>query len=59
MGTAGLQPQEEDMNALISRGIQLPPDVDPGQTKARYDHGVLTLTLPKKQGKGAQKLRIE
>lgn len=43
----------------ISRGIQLPQDVDQGQAKAKYDNGVLTLTLPKKQGKGGQKLRIE
>ncbi|MFN4351123.1 MAG: Hsp20/alpha crystallin family protein [Hylemonella sp.] len=43
----------------VSRGIQLPQDVDQGQAKAKYDNGVLTLTLPKKQGKGGQKLRIE
>lgn len=43
----------------VSRGIQLPQDVDQGQAQARYDNGVLTLTLPKKQGKGGQKLRIE
>ena len=43
----------------VSRGIQLPQDVDQAQAKARYDNGVLTLTLPKKQGGGGQKLRIE
>ncbi|GAB3490429.1 hypothetical protein GCM10027399_07550 [Curvibacter fontanus] len=43
----------------VSRGIQLPQDVDQGRAQARYDNGVLTLTLPKKQGKGGQKLRIE
>ena len=43
----------------VSRGIQLPQDVDQGQAKAKYDNGVLSLTLPKKQGKGGQKLRIE
>ncbi|QKO22291.1 Hsp20/alpha crystallin family protein [Rhodoferax sp. BAB1] len=43
----------------VSRGIQLPQDVDQGQAKAKYDNGVLMLTLPKKQGKGGQKLRIE
>ena len=43
----------------VSRGIQLPQDVDQAQAKAKYDNGVLTLTLPKKQGNGAQKLRIE
>ena len=43
----------------ISRGISLPQDVDQAQAKAKYDNGVLTLTLPKKQGSGSQKLRIE
>ncbi len=43
----------------VSRGISLPQDVDQSQAKARYDNGVLTLTLPKKQGNGSQKLRID
>lgn len=43
----------------VSRGIQLPQDIDQSQAKAKYDNGVLTLTLPKKQGNGSQKLRIE
>jgi HSP20 family protein len=43
----------------VSRGFQLPQDIDQSQAKAKYDNGVLTLTLPKKQGSGAQKLRIE
>ena len=43
----------------VSRGFQLPQDVDQSQAKAKYDNGVLTLTLPKKQGGGGQTLRIE
>ncbi len=43
----------------VSRGISLPQDVDQSLAKARYDNGVLTLTLPKKQGGGSQKLRID
>ena len=43
----------------VSRGISLPQDIDQSQAKAKYDNGVLTLTLPKKQGGGSQKLRIE
>jgi HSP20 family protein len=43
----------------VARSIALPQDVDQAQAKARYDNGVLTLTLPKKQGSGSQKLRIE
>jgi HSP20 family protein len=34
--------------------------VDESQAKAKYDNGVLTLTLPKKKvGNGAQRLRID
>jgi len=43
----------------VSRAISLPENVDQSQAKAKYDNGVLTLTLPKKQGGGTQKLRIE
>lgn len=43
----------------VSRGIQLPHDVDQSQAKAKYDNGVLTLTLPKKTGGASQKLRID
>lgn len=43
----------------IERSFQLPQDVDSSQAKAKYDNGVLTLTLPKKQGGNAQKLKIE
>lgn len=43
----------------VARGIQLPQEVDQSQAKAKYDNGVLTLTLPKKQGNGSQKLRID
>lgn len=53
------QLRNERYFGAVSRGIQLPQDVDPAQARARYDNGVLTLTLPKKQGKGGQKLRIE
>lgn len=51
--------RSERYYGAVSRGIQLPQDVDQGQAKAKYDNGVLTLTLPKKQGGGGQKLRIE
>lgn len=43
----------------ISRSISLPQDVEQSQAKARYDNGVLTLTLPKKTGGGTQRIRIE
>jgi HSP20 family protein len=44
----------------VSRSFQLPVDIDQTQAKAKYDNGVLTLTLPKKQASGgAQTLTIE
>ncbi len=43
----------------VSRSFQLPQDIDQATAKARYENGVLQLTLPKKQANGAQKLTIE
>ena len=43
----------------VSRSFQLPQDIDQAAAKAKYEHGVLALTLPKKQASGAQKLTIE
>ena len=43
----------------VARSFQLPTDIDAGQAKAKYEHGVLTLTLPKKLGGTAQRLAIE
>ncbi|MCL1962587.1 MAG: Hsp20/alpha crystallin family protein [Desulfovibrionaceae bacterium] len=43
----------------VSRSLQLPQDIDQAAAKAKYDNGVLTLTLPKKQAGGSQRLTIE
>lgn len=43
----------------VARSFQLPTDIDAAQAKAKYEHGVLTLTLPKKLGGTAQRLAIE
>ena len=44
----------------VSRSFQLPQDIDQTQAKAKYDNGVLTLTLPKKQAAGGvQRLTID
>ena len=43
----------------VSRSFQLPMDIDQAQAKAKYDNGVLTLTLPQKVNKAAQRLNIE
>ena len=42
-----------------ARSFQLPADIDAGQAKAKYDNGILTLTLPKKLSNAAQRLNIE
>ena len=36
-----------------SRSFRLPVDIDKANAKARYDHGVLNLTLPKQTATGA------
>ena len=36
----------------VSRSFQMPMDIDAAQAKAKYDNGVLTLTLPKKRAAG-------
>lgn len=43
----------------VARSFQLPVEVDATQAKAKYDNGVLTLTLPKKLGNKTQRLAIE
>ena len=43
----------------VSRSFQLPQDIDPAQAKAKYDNGVLTLTLSKKLAGGSQRLAID
>ena len=43
----------------VSRSIQLPAEVDTDQCKARYENGVLKLTLPRKQGDSSRRLSIE
>jgi len=43
----------------VARSFQLPQDIDQAQAKAKYENGVLTLTLPKKTGGNAQRLAID
>ena len=43
----------------VSRSFQLPADIDAAQAKAKYDNGILTLTLPKKLNNSSQRLNIE
>ena len=43
----------------VSRSFQLPQEVDQAKAKARYDNGVLSLTLPKRKGGMSKELQIE
>lgn len=43
----------------VARSFQLPEDIDNSAAKARYENGVLTLTLPKRVASAGQKLTIE
>jgi HSP20 family protein len=44
----------------VSRSVRLPLDVDESRAFAKFDNGVLTLTLPKKmQAAASRRLKIE
>ncbi len=52
--------RSERYYGAVSRSFQLPMDIDAAQVKAKYDNGVLTLTLPKKRpAGGVQRLVID
>jgi HSP20 family protein len=51
--------RSERYEGMASRSFVLPTDVDMETAQARYDNGVLTLTLPKKAGSAAKKLAIQ
>ena len=49
----------EGPGGSVARSFQLPADIDAAQAKAKYDNGVLTLTLPKRQAGSSQRLQID
>jgi HSP20 family protein len=52
--------RSERYYGTVARSIQLPVDVDDAEASAKYDHGVLTLTLPKRRAQPGQKrVRID
>ncbi len=51
--------RSERFYGAVERSFQLPQEIDAAQARARYDNGVLTLTLPKKQGAQSRRLTIE
>ena len=51
--------RSERYYGAVARSFQLPQEIDQANAKAKYDNGVLTLALPKKQASGSQRLTIE
>ncbi|MFD1709330.1 Hsp20/alpha crystallin family protein [Ottowia sp. GY511] len=43
----------------LARSFQLPADIDQAAARAKYENGILILTLPKKQAGAAQRLNID
>lgn len=43
----------------VSRSFQLPADIDEAKAKAKYDNGVLSLSLPRKTVGSSQRLAID
>ena len=51
--------RSERYYGAVSRSFQLPQDIDNAASKAKYENGVLQLTLPKKLPTAGQRLTIE
>lgn len=51
--------RSERYYGAVSRSFQLPTDIDQAESKAKYDNGVLTLTLHKRAGGRSKRLTIE
>ena len=58
-GTRGHYHVLECAYGAFERAVTLPVPVDEGRAKARYAHGVLTVTLPKSQPSGGRRVPIE
>lgn len=51
--------RSERYYGAVSRSFQLPVDIDEAGARAKYDNGVLRLTLPKKAATAGQRLTVE
>ncbi|PWF45382.1 Hsp20/alpha crystallin family protein [Massilia glaciei] len=51
--------RNERFYGQLYRTITLPQEVDDDAAEAKYENGVLRLTLPKKQGTGAKQLTVQ
>jgi HSP20 family protein len=51
--------RNERYYGAVSRSFQMPVDIDDSAAKAKYENGVLQLTLPKKVAVAGQRLSID
>lgn len=58
-GTRGRYHVLECAYGAFERAVPLPVPVDETRAKARYEHGVLTVTLPKSHPAGGRRIHIE
>lgn len=56
---AGAELYSERYSGRAVRSFSLPQAVDPATAKAKYENGVLTLTLPKKPNGRSQKIAVQ
>ncbi len=49
----------ERRTGSFHRALRLPDSVDPDKVEPRYEHGVLTITVPKAEAKRARQLQVQ
>ena len=49
----------ERRTGSFHRALRLPDSVDPDKVQPRYEHGVLTITVPKAEAKRARQLQVQ
>jgi HSP20 family protein len=49
----------ERRSGSFHRALRLPDSVDPDKVEPRYEHGVLTITVPKAEAKRARQLPVQ
>lgn len=57
-GENGKSLRKERYYGALSRAFSLATDIDDSRTEAKYENGVLTLTLPKKETAGSKRIAI-
>jgi HSP20 family protein len=51
--------RRERWSGEFARSIRLPADLDSGRAEAHYEHGVLTLRIPRKEAAEPRQIRIQ